>query len=979
MQFIILLVIIGIIYMLFIRYNNCIKENLTREESRLNVRNMLVNEAKIIQSNKTSKIKDIKKEFFNWITKPENTFIYRNINIHTNKIKITKNKPNSTLLIGNIQIYYINSTDNNEYLLDSKHMNIIYSSVQGDDTNFYFKGLPTIKTNSTPDKLLDDNFKINPTDNYLDWYDTVSVKCEPDQKLIGCQCYGETCTGSEIVKDRDESYKCVAYNKKNGSEITAQAICATSNSSIKYDTRESETTEIDNIECGKDHPHMISCNCKPDTTKPIDNDICEGSNIEKDINNNTICKIYKNKYITNKDAKPIATCANMSNINIRHSLDEDLDKLTLEPSLKINDKKKHWTAKCNVDEHIIGCRCVPKDKMYNNGCKGVEIDPFSNKCQSHNLLNYESYPDITCLKFKNKKKCLENQNLESEKTCETEKSGNEKQFIIIKLNKFYNLSKIVVHNYCNIKYTKYNGMSNSTVSITDNHEKNVTNTPTLTPTLTTTPTTISFLPLKIELMNNYTILVTAIKDEKFNITLMNNYPSIPENNELYNNFYNNLENKGYNDNYSSFKQWSKNIHSSNSYSYCSINKGEDQKKKHLSCIHPDNTIKNINSDYTGEVDLMDLGIDPTMNDMNDMNDMNNCKNCLTDNDFTNTTCKDNCYQNYTQYFKNENKSDNKMSFCRCPTSTQRDSGTPMKLGIDKFKPGKKYDQYNHILCTPMSNDNTKFDSSKNYKVFKNLKKPCYQYTGEELKNYDEPELYTDCTYDLENMVNDKIDAGFYYNKSFYFFKNIRIDNNRFVLWCNGNFKKIDESFKFVIENQPTIFKLKQIIEVYNTFILKDNDDDYLYIIGNQKLENVIEKTLFKFLIKQPIKSGTEEMINNIKISTSSLTTDKKKFQIISNIKYFSYHNKIVKLNTNTNSISNMGKGMIDLQEINNRRNMNEIDFIIYNNDDNELYIFGMKDNVNESSKYAVLVRQQSYGLTNNDKYITFENIIWNIN
>ena len=155
---------------------------------------------------------------FDWITKPENTFIYRNINIHANKIKITKTKTKTNdkdkkepLLIGNIQIYYINSDDNKEYLLDSENMNIIYSSLQGDENNFYFKGIPKIESKNTPDKLKDKES----TEEYLDWYDKVSVKCPTGHKLIGCQCYGETCTGSEIVLDSDNLYKCVAYNKKN--------------------------------------------------------------------------------------------------------------------------------------------------------------------------------------------------------------------------------------------------------------------------------------------------------------------------------------------------------------------------------------------------------------------------------------------------------------------------------------------------------------------------------------------------------------------------------------------------------------------------------------------------------------------------------------------------------------------------------------------------------------------------------------------
>ena len=44
-----------------------------------------------------------------------------------------------------------------------------------------------------------------------------------------------------------------------------------------------------------------------------------------------------------------------------------------------------------------------------------------------------------------------------------------------------------------------------------------------------------------------------------------------------------------------------------------------------------------------------------------------------------------------------------------------------------------------------------FDNSKSYKVYKNLK-PCYKYTGEQLKNYDEPEIYKDCIYTLDKKI-----------------------------------------------------------------------------------------------------------------------------------------------------------------------------------------------------------------------------------
>ena len=55
--------------------------------------------------------------------------------------------------------------------------------------------------------------------------------------------------------------------------------------------------------------------------------------------------------------------------------------------------------------------------------------------------------------------------------------------------------------------------------------------------------------------------------------------------------------------------------------------------------------------------------------------------------------------------------------------------------------------------------------------------------------------------------------------------------------------------------------------------------------------------------------------------------------------------------------------------------MSKIDFII--NTENNLYIFGIKNNINQSSKYSVLVRNKNNNKL--DQYITFENIIWNVN
>lgn len=980
MNIILILLIIAIIY---ICYSNYFKENLSKENIRNEIKNILQKYSDSDATNINNNIKEIKKKIIKWIADPNNTFIYNNININSNKIKISKIDKEKKLKIGNIQIYYINESDNKEYLMDSKNMNIIYSSLIDENKNFYFTGVPKIKINNKPNKikLHEKKNKKLPTKDFKDWYSEVEVKCNIDEQLLDCQCNGDTCTGSEI-KDN----KCIAYNKINGSEIKAQAICVKSKSNIEYKSIKGNEKN-DFVKCN-DGDHMISCNCKPIINKKdskineeniYDHDICQGSNIENNNKNEKICKIYKNKYIgedNNIKAIPLATCATISNVNIRHSMDKDRDDLSIEEHLdktKVNDKSLYKTAKCNKNEHIIGCRCVPTDSKFNNGCTGVYIDPFSNKCQSHHLPNFDSYPDISCLEFNNEKRCLNNAKLQKNKICETNTSTNQTEFIIIKFNnnKFYKLSKIILHRNLSIEtIDKSNKEMNSDLTSTFDKDP--------------------FLPLKIEILNNNLVLVSAIKKKNNSKILINNtYPPIPENIPIYKNFYKNLEKKGYvksdNNNadnningISSFRQWVTNIHDPKIYSYCSINEYENQNstnslnnnenfqaKRYLSCKHPNDSLNkpDINTDLTDEKPYLDLGIDPSINNIN------------------------NRFTNYTQYFKNENKSDDKLSFCRCPSKIKfdnKDVFTPVNKQLFK---NKNFDIFNYILCTPISENINKFDNSKTYKVYKNLKKPCYEYTGEELKNYDEPEIYNDCTYKLVHNSNSYINSGFYYKNHFYFFKNIRIDDNRFVIWCSYKF----ENKKFILNTGPTILKIyvndfNYIVEINNIIILNNNkSNDYLYLIGY--VNDSIEKEIFKFEIfynanikknnnkyDKKSKIGMHIKLNNIKFN--NIKDDNIKIDIKSNFNYINIHEKIYKLNNiqivhqeneKKNKLSdNFNLEINYLNEILNKSKL-KINLIIYQK--NILYIFGL----NENNIFSVEIYNEK------EKKNFLIDIDWNIN
>ena len=137
------------------------------------------------------------------------------------------------------------------------------------------------------------------------------------------------------------------------------------------------------------------------------------------------------------------------------------------------------------------------------------------------------------------------------KICQTKTKiasrSNENQFIIIKFNnnKYYKISKIVLHKKLKIDTIDPSADGiNKSVNIND--------------------TDYNFLPLTIEIMNNNFVLVTAKNYSIIKNRNNNTYPPIE--NELYKNFYNNLDKKGYvesiengiNSNHiSSFRQWSK--------------------------------------------------------------------------------------------------------------------------------------------------------------------------------------------------------------------------------------------------------------------------------------------------------------------------------------------------------------------------------------------------------------------------------------
>lgn len=896
------------------------------------------------------KIQKVKEQFFKWIIEPKNSFIYKNINIHANKIKIENNKK---LKIGNIKIYYKINNDDREYELNPDNATIIYSSFKEqtpDDpntiTNFYYKGIPKIVKNSTPSQIVQNKTESN--GNLKDhWYGKVIAKCESDHQLIGCSCDGETCNGSYIDKDENGEMVCIANNKKNGLEITAKATCIETDIDLKHQLVSSDPSDdhnLDFVECQNPTDQMISCGCEiihtgSASSDPYPNDICNGSNIKKEAGQNTKCEIYKNTYYTYEDseynAKAKATCINASNIIIKNSNDEktNIQKEPLLNNLDKTNKELVNTGTCGKNEQIIGCRCVPDTSNQIDSCIGTNIDFNKNKCQTISVENQITYPDITCLKFDNEKECLKNYNLENEKRCETGETGIpgetgetdetgetvENQFIIIQLDKHYNLSKIEIIN--NIKFNNLDTDSQlSSLTIEENND---------------------FLPIKISLMNNNQILVIAKKDQNNKITIVNNYPSIPIYNDLYKNFYDtNLETKGITDTLGqgSYKEWNLNLHDEKIYSYASINNCEESTKKKLIIKHPRENSENYDIENTCEkCDLqvdsicknLDLGLDPTINPTK--------------------------YKKYTQYFKDENNSGIK-SFCRCPINVNNISNSHNTVDYNLNK-------NNYILCTPISKDRKYFEYNNEYKIFKNLKKPCYEYSGKELFNYNEPKKYSDCkmNLDLNNNINlNNIDAGFCYNNLFYFFKNIRIDEHRYVLWITC---ELTDDNKFEIKHKPEILRLENIVEITNIYY--SSEQSFLNIVGFTR--NSVNKILKKFNIEKAnspnfktpcldiscekylldqiilirrndVLSQTDKNYINKKYINWVATTDYENINISNDLKQAELEtvdNKEYQIKINENGENKQ------ISEINITGLLDKIDFIVINiNKPNMIYIFG---------------------------------------
>lgn len=251
-----------------------------------------------------------------------------------------------------------------------------------------------------------------------------------------------------------------------------------------------------------------------------------------------------------------------------------------------------------------------------------------------------------------------------------------------------------------------------------------------------------------------------------------------------------------------YKGWH-NVHSLQNKSYCRFLEIDNDNKdgtsqKYLSCLNPSNKTSTTKKEITTLVgDNFDPGIPST------------------------------------QYMADEtgNKYED---FCRCVKTS--DTRSTLKC----------------IRVDPKNEFYEEFEPADKY-----LDGDCSKYTGEQLKNISKPAVYNDCEDFLDNSNMYSIDAAFYNenNHRYYIFKNIRMDYNKYVMFCEVDLNhKIIEGYPQFMSRQywgnlPRIDGQDVFLEHIDEAIYGKNRDVY-FISGSHVCHvdlNVLPGNPFKII------------------------------------------------------------------------------------------------------------------------------------
>ena len=705
-----------------------------------------------IDINKISKL--TQEKLNTWISNPKNVVSWDNINKECNKIIITK-QDSSELTLSNIQVWGTGVINDKEiYKNWAKH-----TKPTEFDNGIGAKVTLTDATNSKIDELIGGSVtKYGVNDPGLTDYPksesfTNSVKCDPGYTMTNCACItnGSTkCNGSKY-----EDNSCIAYPKILSSEnkyvlsndekklVTAKAVCVKMNTPQAITTHNTTgTKQIVESACKKGTGKLIDCNC---ISSNYSRHQCKGTNIE-----NNICYAYKNKDYDTYDNDTItaqAVCAPLTDTIITHTTRGTTEGDNEYKSKRSKDGTYKSISTCDYNQTVIGCNgYMRSSKLSNSDDCTTEKD-----CNIYNTIkdiNIDSATNSCIVEsdYLDKKRNDENP-LYADATCA--------QFGISKTkcvnDKLYsNTTGSDNDELCNVKSNGSIELELHTYVKVDKIILYNINFNKLNADADADGNNIHPIQIELKGFYNNTIQTYNTTAGIIKIEDLENDQYMP-NGVQYSDL-NSIKNKGSSEH---FKGWG--MYDNNNY-YCRFIKDENDRypedpneaKLKLNCINPLNPSSIIYSNIVGHESANKIG-----------------------------------------YLRNErNHENNSTDYCRCVDNTLKCSSI-----IKEEATGT------------LSFSNNLFKPNNSSRISDNT---CNNYNGSNgyplLKDYDKINPPSNCSTILPDINPNSIDASFYnpVNDRYYIFKNIRIDNNPFVLFCEVKVELITGKTNYIDKFKSTI-------------------------------------------------------------------------------------------------------------------------------------------------------------------------------
>ena len=448
-------------------------------------------------------------------------------------------------------------------------------------------------------------------------------------------------------------------------------------------------------------------------------------------------------------------------------------------------------------------------------------------------------------------------------------------------------------------------------------------------------------PIKVEIMkNNNTVIYGTQKYANSQLIRSDALPAIPTGDKYPNDFY-----RGNDIGIAGYYRGWHNVHSKEHKSFCRILPIQNNLFKELNCVNPVDDVsldRNIRT-----IPRTDLGIP------------------------------------HTQYMADET-GNGYDDFCRCVPNKENKNRSILKC----------------IQGDPKLHFNEEFEPADKF-----LTKDCQKYTGEELKNINKHQIYTDCETTLQTDFQYSIDASFYNEKNqrYYIFKNIRIDFNKFVLFCEVT---LDHK---IVEGYPQLVSKKYWGNLNNVFLEHIDEtiygkNDIVYFISGRnvcavsldgktgqpfyvdKIVNINKKRLNTLIERLPslYSSNITTGFYTQNKSTSLIGSDDIKITLIKNTKFIDIQiNKQGKLiaDKENNILSsriviNDNSSNLKLNNINtilsfyNTSETMSNQYLIYIFSNDYLYKYDLFDNIiKETTKIIDLYPNLTWKLPNKLQYI----------